>query len=104
MGVVYQVTVIIPRIRDPGQHQLLAIVEAGDACCFAFGLGQGRQQQAGEDGDDRDDHQQFDERERLCFSHALKSAAAYRAGGFLHHPIQIPAVRHGNVERHVALE
>jgi hypothetical protein len=39
----------------------------------------------------------------LCFSHALKLAAAYRAGGFLHHPIQIPAVRHGNVDRHVAL-
>ena len=62
MGVVYQVTVIIPGIRDPGQHQLLAIVEAGDACCFALGLGQGGEEHASQDGDDRNDHQQFDER------------------------------------------
>jgi uncharacterized Rossmann fold enzyme len=71
MGVVYQVTVIIPGIRDPGQHQLLTIIEAGDACCFAFGLRQCRKEHASQYGDDGNDYQQFNERKSVfvVFSH-----------------------------------
>ena len=65
MGIVYQLATVICGVGDPRQHQLLAVAETGDAGCLALRLGQGGQQQAGQDGDDRDDNQQFDERERL---------------------------------------
>ena len=41
------------------------IVQARGAIRLRFGLRQSREQQGGEDGDDRDDHQQFDECEAL---------------------------------------
>ena len=74
VGIVYQLATVICGVGDPRQHQLLAVAETGAAGCLALRLGQGGQQQAGQDGDDRDDNQQFDERERLFrfFFHSEK--------------------------------
>lgn len=45
------------------QVLLLDVVDAGGAHAAVFGSRQGRQQQPGKNGDDRNDHQQFDEGE-----------------------------------------
>ena len=78
MGVVYQLATVICGVGDPRQHQLLTVAETGDAGCLALRLGQGGQQQAGQDGDD---NQQFDERERLfrIFFHGEKFATAQQS-------------------------
>ena len=53
-----------------GYIDLTKIVFAGGTARFFFRGGEGREQKSSEDGDDRDDHEQFDEREggRFCFS------------------------------------
>ena len=60
------------------EPDLFQVVQATDLLAFAFGLGQCWQQHSGQDGDDGNDDQQFNERERgghpsleLCFFHAL---------------------------------
>ena len=47
----------------PGQGKLFAIVDAADALSLGLRLCQSRQEHAGQNGDDGDDHQEFDERE-----------------------------------------
>src|SRR2546422_6764661 len=47
------------------EQELLLVVGAGDSLGRGFGSGQGRQQQACQDGDDGDDHQQFNQRESV---------------------------------------
>jgi hypothetical protein len=42
---------------------LFVVAETRYTGRLALGLGQGGQEQAGQDGDDRDDHQQLNERE-----------------------------------------
>ena len=79
VGVVNQFSIKVAGVGDPCQHQLFAVVHTGDAGCLALGLGQGGQEQACQDGDDRDDDQQLDEGECLRFFHTSQSAFAYRA-------------------------
>src|SRR5207249_2701062 len=62
---------VVLDVHLPGQHHLAAIVHAGDGVGPALGLGQGRQEQASEDGDDGDDHQQFDQSKADCLSTAV---------------------------------
>ena len=47
-----------------GQLELLQVVHAGDALGLRLRLGQGGQEHAGQNGNDRNDHQKFDEGER----------------------------------------
>src|SRR6266700_1792989 len=47
------------------EQELLLVVGAGDSLGRGFGSGQRRQQEARQDGDDGDDHQQFNQRESL---------------------------------------
>ena len=50
-------TFIVLTVHQPGQAQLFVIVETVDSGRLAFGLGQGGEKHACQDGDDRDDHQ-----------------------------------------------
>ena len=51
--------VVVTRIHDPAQRQLFCVVQTRDCLGPLLCLAQGWQEQAGQDGDDRDDHQQF---------------------------------------------
>ena len=51
-------------MKGEGQSQLLQIIHAGDALGLGLGFGERGQEQAGEDGNDGDDDEQLDERER----------------------------------------
>ena len=50
-------------VQEPGQSQLLAVAQTADALGLLFGFAQGWQKHAGQDGDDRYHHQQFDQGE-----------------------------------------
>src|SRR5262249_23654562 len=54
--------IVIVGIKAPAEHHLLVIVHAGDAFGFAFGLGQSRQKHSGQNGDDRDNNKELDQR------------------------------------------
>ena len=58
-----QVVTILVRIHDPGQSQLFVVAHTLNPLSLNLGLCQCWQQQRGEDGDNRDDHEEFDERE-----------------------------------------
>jgi hypothetical protein len=51
------------RIEPPCQPNLAAVVDAAHRERLFFAFGQGRQQQGGENGNDGDNHQQFDQGE-----------------------------------------
>jgi len=51
---------IITGIHGPRQNQLPLVVDALDASGVVFAPGERRQQHGGEDGDDRNDNEQFD--------------------------------------------
>ena len=76
LGVGRQLVLVVADVQLPCREQLPLIVQAIDAGGVALGLGQGRQQQAGEDRDDGDHDQQFDQREAL--GQALGQAAISR--------------------------
>ena len=61
----HHAVIMIAGVQLPGELELLQIAEAGDALCFGFGFGQGRQQHRCQYGDDRDDDQQLDQGESL---------------------------------------
>jgi len=67
--------VLVIHVELPRHHQLLGVVEAHDAVALGLGLGQRRQEHARQDGDDGDDHQQFDQGE------AFPGALPRRPGG-----------------------
>jgi len=54
---------VVLGVHAPGQGQLAVVAEALEPLGFEFALVEGRQQQAGQYGNDRNDHQQLDERE-----------------------------------------
>ena len=56
------VTVFV-RPHAEGEADLFEVADAFDALGLGLGLGESRQQEAGENGDDGDDDQQFNERE-----------------------------------------
>jgi hypothetical protein len=55
---------VVVGIKLPDQLQLLEVVHAKDPLGLGLGLRQGGQQHPGENGDDRDHHQQFNEGKR----------------------------------------
>ena len=57
--------VIVHRVHGENQAELFHVAAAFDFLRFCFRFAQRRQQHTGEDGDDRDDHEQFDEGEFL---------------------------------------
>ena len=59
----WKVIVVIMDIQKPSYLQLFEIVGAGNDLCFPSGFGECRQQQRGQDGDDRDDHQKLNQSE-----------------------------------------
>jgi hypothetical protein len=59
-----QVLIVVAGINRPGQDQLFLVVHALDAGRLHFRADQRRQQQGRQNGDDRDYHQEFHERER----------------------------------------
>jgi len=54
---------IVIDIHERAQGQLFIVVEATDLGGLGFSFAQGRQEHRGQNGDDGDDHEQFDERE-----------------------------------------
>jgi len=52
-----ELVIKIFRIHGSGEAKLFLVAHAYGLPRLAFGLGQGRQQQGGKDGDDGDDHQ-----------------------------------------------
>ena len=50
-------------IEPPAEHELPAVVHALNTGGLGLRFGQRRQEHAGQNGDDGDDHQQFDEGE-----------------------------------------
>ena len=57
------VIIIVPHIHGAGQAHLLQVAGAGCLASRAAGLGQRRQKHAGQNCDDRNHHQQLDQRE-----------------------------------------
>lgn len=55
----------ITHVHGEGDHDLLAIVQAISALGFLFALGQGRQQERGENANDGDHHQHLDQGKRV---------------------------------------
>jgi hypothetical protein len=55
--------VLFLHIHQPGNLQLALVVEAGGLLAGGFGLAQHRQEHGGQNGNNRNHHQQFDERE-----------------------------------------
>ena len=52
---------VVAPVHQHPQPDLLHIVQTANLLCLALGLGQRRQQQAGENGDDRNDHQKLNQ-------------------------------------------
>jgi hypothetical protein len=53
----------VARIEMPRQRDLLGVVQTADALRLGLRLGEGRQKHGREDGDDGNNHQEFDQRE-----------------------------------------
>ena len=53
--------IVVIRIHEPGEAKLFGIIETMNALSAEFGFCERGQEHAREDGDDRDDDQQFDE-------------------------------------------
>ena len=60
-----QAAVVVLGIKTPCHCQLVVAGHARDALGFFLGLGQRRQKQASQNGDDCDHHQQFDKSKSL---------------------------------------
>ena len=80
---------VVARVKLHGEAELLVVVEAADLVGHALGLGQGGQEQRGENRNNGDNHQQFDEGESpslpmpgwlSCFHGALDQAACASRG------------------------
>ena len=63
-----QRAMVVVHIHAHGQAELTEIIVAGDSLARLFGLAQGRQQHRRQNGDDGDDHKQFDQRERALLT------------------------------------
>ena len=59
-----QRAVVVVHIHTHGQAELAEIIVAGNSPARLLGLAQSRQQHRRQNGDDGDDHEQFDQRER----------------------------------------
>ena len=61
------VMIVVIAIHGIGEDNLLEVGEAGDGLRFGAGFGEGGQQHGGENRDDRDDDEEFNQREVLLF-------------------------------------
>ncbi len=59
--------VVIVHVHRVGESPLFQVVEAGDLLGLGFGLGQCGQQHRGQNGNDGNDHQQFNQCETAGF-------------------------------------
>jgi hypothetical protein len=62
-------------VQDPSEPELVGVVQAGNTFGLGFSLAQSGQEHAGEDGNDRNDDQQFDQCEALSMVAAEKEDA-----------------------------
>jgi hypothetical protein len=60
---------MVALVHFPSRLKLLQIVQAGGGLANGFGLGHGRQEQRCQDGNDGNDHQEFDKREGAVRAH-----------------------------------
>ena len=63
----YVPTSLLASYQSTDQPQLLQIVHARYALCLGLGFGKSRKEHASQNGDNRNDHQQFDEGEGSRF-------------------------------------
>src|SRR5207253_2335620 len=56
--------IVLMDIQEVRQEQLLVVIDAANPSGFLFCAGQSRQKQRGQNGNDGDNHQQFNQRER----------------------------------------
>ena len=54
--------VVVAGVKYPAEYELFVVADAADGFGFFFGLAEGGQQHAGQDGDDGNDDEKFDER------------------------------------------
>ena len=54
--------VVVASVKYPAEDELFVVADAADGFGFFFGLAEGRQQHAGQNGDDGNDDEKFDER------------------------------------------
>jgi len=62
-GILGDVIIVVVGVHAPAGNELLQVIHAGDLLRPALGSSQGRQQHCGKDRDDRNDHEQLDQRE-----------------------------------------
>src|SRR5690606_19648479 len=60
-----ELLLVVTSPEDPGEGQLLGVAHALDAIRLGLRLGKGREEHAGKDRDDGDDHQQLNEGKTL---------------------------------------
>jgi len=58
-----ELVLVVLNIHHHAVAELLQVVHAEGLSALGFGLGERRQKKTGKNGDDRDDHQQFDQSE-----------------------------------------
>ena len=71
-------------VIPPREIQLPQIVQADNTVGFGLGFGQRGQEHAGQDGDNGDNHQQFDQRECACPGTAMRLRTPLRRLGLTH--------------------
>ena len=64
---------VVVRVKVSGDGELADGIFAGDALGFFFAAGQCAEQQRRQDGDDRDHHEQFDQRKCATVSHKRRT-------------------------------
>ncbi len=69
-----QIIIMVGGVQLHSQAPLTKIVQANNTVGFGFGFVQGGQKEGSENGDDRNDNEQFDEREALRFRQAMTAA------------------------------
>ena len=67
-GVGWQVVVVVVDVHLPAELQLAVVVHAGNLVGLALGTAKRREQQAGENGDDRNHDQQLDQSKALSLT------------------------------------
>ena len=59
--------IVVVGIHESTQRNLLHVADAADLACLRTGLAQSRKKHGSQNGDNSDDHQQFNEGKDLCF-------------------------------------
>jgi hypothetical protein len=78
------VAVVVGDVHHERDAHLTEVVEAGGLLGFALRLRKRREQHARQDGNDRNDHEQFDERERGRWRDGTASGSVREGAGRVH--------------------